>query len=121
VASFVAREYKDRETKLWTNRGAEETRLSLRGAVRDEAISGLGQGLLRGVYPELGEGLLRNKIFDLSPSFVAARHSGRATRDPESRSKNWIPACAGMTARDAPPVSAHALSGHRYGGLAMTP
>jgi hypothetical protein len=49
VASFVAREYKDRETKLWTNRGAEETRLSLRGAVRDEAISVFGQGLLRSV------------------------------------------------------------------------
>jgi nickel/cobalt exporter len=38
---------KDRETKIWTNRGAEETRLSLRGAVRDEAISGFGQRLLR--------------------------------------------------------------------------
>src|SRR6185369_9942160 len=38
---------KDCETKLWTTKGAEETRLSLRGAVRDEAISVLGQRWLR--------------------------------------------------------------------------
>jgi len=39
--------HKDRETKLWTNKGAEETRVSLRGAVSDEAISVFGQRLLR--------------------------------------------------------------------------
>ncbi len=38
---------KDCETKLWTNNGAEETRLSLRGVVSDEAISVFGQRLLR--------------------------------------------------------------------------
>ncbi len=37
----------DRETKLRPNSGAEETRLSLQGAVRDEAISVCGQRLLR--------------------------------------------------------------------------
>jgi hypothetical protein len=64
--------------------------------------------------------LLRNKIFALYSSFVAARHSGRATRDPESRKKNWIPACAGMTAREKPTVSASAHSAVRYGQLRMT-
>jgi len=38
---------KDRETKLWTTKGAEETRVSLRGEVSDEAISVFGQRLLR--------------------------------------------------------------------------
>jgi hypothetical protein len=33
------RETKDRETKLWANTGAEETRLSWRGALSDETIS----------------------------------------------------------------------------------
>ena len=38
---------KNRETKLWMNKEAEEVRLSLRGTVSDEAISVFGQGLLR--------------------------------------------------------------------------
>ena len=39
--------FEDHETKLWTNKGTEEPRLSLRGVVSDEAIAVFGQRLLR--------------------------------------------------------------------------
>ena len=36
--------------------------------------------LLRGVYPECVEGLLRNKLFDPYRRLMAARHSGQGRR-----------------------------------------
>jgi len=58
--------------------------LSWRGAVGDEAISWKDKDCLAV--------LRRNKIFDPYRPLVAACHSGRATRDPESRATDWIPA-----------------------------
>jgi hypothetical protein len=61
-----------------------ETRLSLRGAAGDEAISWKDKDCLAG--------LRRNKILDPYRPFVAACHSGRATRAQESRVTDVIPA-----------------------------
>jgi hypothetical protein len=66
--------------------------------------------------------LLRNKnlrpVSDThgSPSFRARPQA--ATRNPGRG--NWIPACAGMTDRDALLVSAPVLSAPHYGRLRMT-
>lgn len=56
--------------------------------------------------------LLRNKTFAYSecsrqPVIPGARSEAR-----NPGKKNWIPACAGMTARETRPVSASTLNAH---------
>ena len=63
------RDRKDRETKLWTTKGAKELRVSLRGAVSDEAISVFGQRLLRSA---------RNDTLTLDHAVGVLSHSPKA-------------------------------------------
>jgi len=60
---------KDRETKLWTTKGAKELRLSLRGAVSDEAISVFGHILFRSA---------RNDTLTLDHAVGVLSHSPKA-------------------------------------------
>ncbi len=64
--------------------------------------------------------LLRNKKSVLSWTLVAARHSGRAMRDPESRGKRLDSRLRGNDGRGRVPVSTSTLSALRSGQLGMT-